>query len=234
MKGKNAVIKITYTLIRSKKRRRTITLRVMEDGAIIVQSPWHTPKGEIDAFLERKASWISKKTKEQEWFQAHAPHASKGASKALFYLGSARPVCLSDRRQYANPLVFTGGNFVVQRSRSRQVLDLFRDWCREKAVRYIPERVAYYSEKIRLKPKSVRVSHAIYRWGSCTVENRLFFSWRCIMVPRYAIDYIVVHELAHIRHKNHSPAFWKFVESIMPSYKDAQRWLRENDGLLPR
>jgi predicted metal-dependent hydrolase len=227
-------MELTYKIIRSRKRRRTITLRILEDGAVVIQAPWHTPRGEIDAFFYRKKPWIIKKKEEQEKLQPLLPEIPPSRSSILFYLGEPYPVQVVNGLQNIEPLVFTNSSFMLHRSSRAQLFELFQNWCRQRAADYIPARVSYYSHVLGLSCTAIRISHAVCRWGSCSSENRLFFSWRCIMAPKSAIDYVVVHELAHIRHKNHSPTFWNLVASVMPSYKDQQRWLRENDGRLPR
>ncbi|MCS7122892.1 MAG: M48 family metallopeptidase, partial [Candidatus Micrarchaeota archaeon] len=78
----------------------------------------------------------------------------------------------------------------------------------------------------------VRITNARRRWGSCSSSNNLNFSWRLIMAPLEVIDYVVVHELVHTRIKNHSKAFWRMVEAVMPDYDRQRRWLRENGHML--
>lgn len=97
---------------------------------------------------------------------------------------------------------------------------------RAKAMAYIPQRVAYYSEQMRLYPNGVRITGAKTRFGSCSGKNRLCFSWRLMGYPEEAIDYVVVHELAHILHKNHGPAFYACIAGVIPDWKDRMRLLR--------
>ena len=94
------------------------------------------------------------------------------------------------------------------------------------AKSYIPERVKYYSELMRVEPAGITVTGAKKRFGSCSGKNRLCFSWRIMEYPKELVDYVIVHELAHIKHHNHSRDFYRFVESIMPDYKDRQKRLK--------
>ncbi len=95
-----------------------------------------------------------------------------------------------------------------------------------KAKVYIPQRVAYYSEQMKLYPCGVRITGAKTRFGSCSGKNCLCFSWRLMRYPEEAIDYVVVHELAHILHKNHGPAFYACIAGIFPDWKDRVQLLR--------
>ena len=98
---------------------------------------------------------------------------------------------------------------------------------RNKAKMIIPERVAYYAEIMGVKPESVKITSAEKRFGSCSDKGRLCFSYNLMLYPEKAVDYVVVHELAHLTELNHSPAFWRLVEKYMPDYKERRAMLRE-------
>lgn len=98
---------------------------------------------------------------------------------------------------------------------------------RRQAAQHIPARVAHYGAVMGLTPAGVRITSAQKRFGSCSGENRLCFSWRLMQYPAAAVDYVVVHELAHIRHHNHSRDFWRLVESVMPDYRARQALLQD-------
>ncbi len=100
------------------------------------------------------------------------------------------------------------------------------------ALAKITERVKFYAEKTGLKYKSIAISNALHRWGSCSPKGRLRFTWRLMLAPLEVIDYVAVHELAHLEHKNHSRAFWSKVRQILPDYKKSAAWLKDNQHLL--
>lgn len=95
------------------------------------------------------------------------------------------------------------------------------------AKEYIPQRVEYYSALMGLKPAGVTITGARTRFGSCSAKNRLCFSWRLMAYPKEAVDYVIVHELAHIRHKNHGKAFYALIERCLPDYKSRRNLLRK-------
>ena len=106
------------------------------------------------------------------------------------------------------------------------------EWYRQRATEIIPERVCYYASELGLEYARVRISSAKRIWGSCSAKNSLSFSWRLAMAPVEIIDYIVVHELTHIVHKNHGKLFWRRVAKTIPDHKERRRWLRDNEHLL--
>ena len=120
----------------------------------------------------------------------------------------------------------------IQRQRqaaraARQVTPEQETELRRRAAAIIPERVAMYAARMGVIPTGVKITGAQKRFGSCSGKNSLCFSWRLMQYPPEAVDYVVVHELAHIRHHNHGPAFWAFVEDTMPDYRRRQALLRD-------
>ncbi|MBP3382147.1 MAG: M48 family metallopeptidase [Clostridia bacterium] len=98
---------------------------------------------------------------------------------------------------------------------------------KQKAKDILPQKVAYYAERMGVQPTGVRITSAKRRFGSCSAKNALCFSWRLMQYPEAAVDYVVVHELAHITQHNHSAAFYRVVQSVMPDYKEREKLLRE-------
>ena len=97
----------------------------------------------------------------------------------------------------------------------------------QKARAILPGKVAHYAARMGVTPTGITITGARTRFGSCSPKNRLCFSWRLMAYPEAAIDYVVVHELAHIRHKDHSPAFHRFVASVLPDHLERRKLLRE-------
>ena len=98
----------------------------------------------------------------------------------------------------------------------------------ELAKNYLPKRVEYYSKIMNVKPTSVKITSAKKRFGSCSGKNSICFSYYLMLYPKEAIDYVVVHELAHIKHHNHSKKFYGFISEFMPDYKERERLLKSN------
>lgn len=102
----------------------------------------------------------------------------------------------------------------------------------DQAVEYIPKKVKYYAEKENFVYNKITIKNLVSRWGSCSTKGNLNFNCLLMLMPDYVIDYIVVHELCHLREMNHSEKFWAEVEKIMPDYQRAELWLKQNGGNL--
>jgi predicted metal-dependent hydrolase len=218
-------------LIRSKRRRRTISLQIKEDGKIIIYAPHYTPKWEIEEFIREKQLWINNRLSEKEKQIKEATKTFLSGERFL-YLGEWYPLEIHSLDHKEPPLRLSFGRFIIDKDHIEGARDLFIHWYKREAKEKIVERINDYSHRLHLFPKRVRITNARSRWGSCSRDNRLSFSWRMIMASLTVIDYILIHELVHIREKNHSKRFWTTLESILPDYKKHKLWLKENGHLL--
>ncbi len=218
---------IEIHLIRSRKRRKTFSLEVKEDGRVFLSVPFRTSRREAERFIRERQSWIIRKTLERERTLRETEKAFV-SGEHFFYLGASYPLELLDSERRTSPLELSSGHFILGRDHIGQAKELFVEWYKRKAIETIVPRVKNYSHRFGLFPKSIRITNAKSRWGSCSAENRLSFSWHIILAPLEVIDYILLHELAHIQEKNHSKRFWNFLESILPDYKNRRQWLKRN------
>jgi predicted metal-dependent hydrolase len=224
-------IHLSYHLIRSKKRRKTISLHVKEDGGIVIYAPYSTPRGEIERFIQKKRSWIVEKISEKEK-STRATEKAFVAGEKFLYLGESYPLQIEESNNRKALLKLSFGKFILDKNHVEMARNLFIKWYKKEAGENLTERVHYYSNGLQLFPKGIRITSAEHRWGSCSRDNRLSFSWRIIMAPLRIIDYILIHELVHIKEKNHSKRFWKYLESIIPDYRKYRLWLKENGHSL--
>ena len=218
-------------LIRSRKRKKTISLHIQEGRRIVLHAPYHTPKREIERFIKERESWIIKKVSEKERSIRETERALVPGEKFL-YLGESYPLEIRESGHLEPPLKLSFGKFILDQDRIGVSRDLFIRWYKREAQDTIAGRMDYYSHRLHLFPKGMRITRAKSRWGSCSRDNRLSFSWRVIMAPLTIVDYILIHELAHIKEKNHSKSFWGYLESILPEYRGQRLWLKENGHRL--
>jgi len=129
-------------------------------------------------------------------------------------------------------LVFDGTKFVLSKAYRSNARDVFIDWYREYAHRYISKKVQEYSSRYNIPYSKICITNAEKRWGSCNNKGSLRFSWRLAMAPQDVIDYVIVHELMHIKHLNHSRAYWQEVIAVMPDFKEKKRWLFRHGNRL--
>jgi predicted metal-dependent hydrolase len=214
-------------LVRSKRRRKTISLHIKEDGRVVIYVPYHTPKGEIEGFIKEKESWVIKKISEKGRSIKEAEKAFIPGEKFL-YLGESYPLEIGDIHYRGLPLKLSFGRFILDKDRLEEARDLFIHWYKREAKEKIEGRLHYFSNRLQLFPKGLKITSAKYRWGSCSRDSRLSFSWKIIMAPLSVIDYVLIHELVHIKEKNHSKRFWTYLETILPDYRKHRFWLKEN------
>jgi predicted metal-dependent hydrolase len=147
----------------------------------------------------------------------------------FLYLGKAYPLTLVEHQRPA--LVFDR-HFYLDRSNLPRAQAVFTAWYREQARGVLEQRVAWCARQYGLAAKGVRITSARTRWGSCSSRGTLNFTWRLVMAPLEIIDYVVIHELAHLKEKNHSPAFWQLVERMLPDFRWRRDWLKKNGHIL--
>ena len=202
-------------------RRRSIGIKVHR-GEVVVSAPLRAPLAEIHAFVTQKALWIEKHLVRQRQSLLRES-LSPTAADTLNFLG--RPL------QLVTVPGLRGVRLVEDRlevsddpPRRRQLL---ARWLTQQAATYLPERVRIFAPLVGVLPGAVGVRYYKSRWGSCNSRGELQFNWLLLMAPPEVVDYVVVHELAHLRHFNHSPAFWQLVERVMPDYARHRTWLKQ-------
>jgi predicted metal-dependent hydrolase len=213
-------------LIRSK--RRTLALIVERDGSVTVRAPMKISRKSILEFVEKHANWVKKKQVEVTSTIQNPPRQYK-AGEYLYYLGRAYPLEIVGNAK--QPLVLAD-SFRLDSSMQENAEVIFRNWYREQARLILEARVAYFANKFQIAVGRVRITSAQTRWGSCSPNGDLNFSWRLVIAPPDIIDYVVVHELAHILHHNHSLRFWDLVEKWMPDYRKRKAQLRKYAQLI--
>lgn len=221
---------IIYTVKRSRKRRKTISLQVSSNSGLIVSAPYFTPASEIDRFVREKQNWISKTIQKhtEDFIRNKAKEYITG--EMFYYLGESFPLEVFFEKNEREGLVFWGNRFYLNTADATEKgIFYFVSWYKKKAREYIHQHVNFFSREIGVLPRKIKITSAEKRWGSCSADDNLSFGFRLIMAPPDIIDYVIVHELMHIKEKNHSAAFWKLIEVVMPQYKAHRRWLKENN-----
>lgn len=220
---------VKFQLILSK--RKTISIEVLQDGAIKVRAPIGVDKEKIIEQVIKKGEWIiAKRAEVKERFSNKPTREFKNGEKFM-YLGKeySLKVIIDNRIKKIRVSIIEDEIIIETYTKAfdkiKKALEL---WYRDMAIKKIRERVKHYEKYYPMKPKSIRVKEQKRRWGSCTYYNDLLFNWRIIMAPVEVIDYVVVHEMTHMVHKNHSKDYWNEVSRIMMDYKSRSNWLKEN------
>jgi hypothetical protein len=209
-------------IIRSK--RKTLALIVKPDGSVVVRVPLRAPEKSIREFIETHAEWAQKK--QAEALAALPPAPKQYVSGEMFtFLGNAYPLEIVKGQKRS--LLLEDSFKLAEAAQSHAAL-AFERWYRAQARQILTERVLLFAGRYGFRYKKIGITSARTRWGSCSANGSLNFSWRLILAPMEAVDYVVVHELVHTVFHNHSRQFWKRVETIMPDYKERRKWLRKN------
>jgi predicted metal-dependent hydrolase len=213
-------------IIRSK--RKTIAIIVQRDGTVVVRAPLKAPEALIRQFVESKSGWINAKKAQA---MKHPPLAARQfkAGEKFPFLGQAYPLSVVKGQKAA--LKFENGFFLNERFLPN-AQPVFEKWYKSAALRVLTARVNALATQHGFRYGKIRITSARTRWGSCSAKGTLSFTWRLVLAPMEVVDYVVVHELAHLQVKNHSKTFWAAVAALMPDYKRRMAWLKANGKFL--
>lgn len=211
-------------------KRKTVGIYITKEGSVEVRAPYSAPKAEIDRFVREKEAWIlSHQAKALERKQMRDSYKIQPGGPVLF-LGREYPSERSQNRAVS----FNATGFLLPETSSEELRAALADFYRRAAKEYFPKAVERFAPLIGKSPKQVRITSAKTRWGSCSAKGGLNFSWRLMFAPPEEIDYVAVHELAHLIELNHSPRFWAIVEAILPDYRARRQALAELQEILLR
>ncbi len=209
-----------FEIVRS--HRRSISIHILPYGKVEVRAPHLVPAFVINRFVKDKSDWISKQVNRAKIFQPKINNKATESSEYLylgksykFRIGAFKEITFTDSLNFPNFKLFRFQKELTQ-------------WYMTQAKKIITKRVAHYAAELETEYKEITYSDTTSKWGSCSRDNRLQFTWRLIMAPLLVIDYVVVHELVHTKHKNHGPAFWEEVRKYKPAYKQYIRWLKDH------
>ena len=209
-----------YTLTRSK--RKTVALYI-RNGAIEVRAPLKMQKADIDKFVASKEKWIADKLMQSNERQAQRESFSLTYGNTVTYRGHEYPIVSKD----GNRVGFDDTAFYMPPNLTpEQIKYACVQIYRMLAKCELTSKVLDFAKQMNVTPIAVKINSATTRWGSCSGNKSLNFSWRLIMAGDDVIDYVVVHELAHITEMNHSERFWTIVEGVLPDYKERQARLK--------
>jgi hypothetical protein len=223
--------------IRRSARRKTLSLCVYPDNRVIVSAPQKLSQRDIIGFVEKKSDWVRKKLDLNHEMQEKLPPREFNPGEKLLYLGEVYSLEVRERRHAGvsckkDKILVSIRPWTPERLRALFVRRELIIWYAEMAQIKLIERVTHFMGRVGAKPTAVRVKDLRSRWGSCSTRGVLNFSWYIIMAPPPVLDYLVVHELCHLVHRNHSAEYWKLVETHLPGHREKRKWLRENGRFL--
>ena len=212
--------------VRRDRRARRLTLRVEpRDTAVVITVPPWTSTAEVEAMVRSRAAWIRARLADMGPVIPFAP------GYAVPVHGIDRVMVHEDRLRGS---VRLKPHTLIVPGRTEHFARRVRDWLKAEAKRVIEPKADETAEQAGLRRGRISVRDTKTRWGSCSSDGRLSFSWRLIMAPTYVLDYVVAHEISHLQEPNHSKRFWAVVESLTPHRAAADEWLATNGSQLQR
>ena len=227
---------IRYTVVRSARRKKTVTITLDHDKGVVVAAPLRTRNADIEAIVRKRAGWILRKLREEE----PRPRPSQLVSgESLLYLGSAVPISVQATFGLTPSVNLEDGTFRIQcpdqlegEERRTALREALMGWYWARAGETIRQAVERWQPRVGRKPARISLGDQKSLWGSCSSKGSLRFNWRLVMAPPELIDYVVVHELCHLVVANHSDSFWEQVAQLIPDYTQRRLKLRKLEPLL--
>lgn len=219
--------------------RRRLSMSVQLNDEIRISAARSTRKNEILQFLGFQKGWIEKRLEKNSQLRIQYPKKAYFAGESFLYLGQRLQLeFMEAQKRYGQISVDQkllkveipqmGARHFNADVSHPELAEPLRNFYRHQGRKRIEARTKVFSEKMNLFPKELTFRSQKTRWGSCSASGNLSFNWRLIVAPPEVIDYVIVHELAHLKHHNHSQNFWNLVASVLPDYRNLRKWLRDH------
>jgi predicted metal-dependent hydrolase len=209
--------------VRRGKRQKTVAIAIDPQGDVLVRAPVDTPVEKLDRIVHRKASWIVERLKRTSDLPPRPSEREFVSGETFLYLG----------RQYRlrvergdEGVRLERGRLVVSAPRNGDVRAALVGWYRRRAVERLPVLVEEWAPRVGVTVRGVLVREQRRRWGSCDDSGVLRFNWRIVQAPRRLVEYVVVHELVHLVHRDHTKGFWAALGRVLPDYERRRGELR--------
>jgi len=226
---------ISYHLIRSQKRR-TVAIHIDQQAQVRVLAPRFVDEDKITAFISEKTGWVWRTIHKMRRKRILSVRHEFTAGEEFLFLGKNYPLRIDMNGCGEIKLLFDGAQWhavvptlLAAEKRYKGIKEAMIQWYRQQAMEILGGRVFNYSRLMGLEPLKITVKTQKTLWGSCHHQRKsIHLNWKIIMAPMAVIDYVVVHELSHLKVPNHSLRFWREVEKVLPDYKVRKRWLKDN------
>jgi hypothetical protein len=224
------MMELEYQIVRSAARKK-LTITVERDREIIVHAPEATSEEAVRLVVDAKRQWILAKLRHPQKYQdrPHAPGKEVVNGESAPYLGRDYRIEVTET---ASGEIELSRLFLVPAAHQGKRREVLRDWYIARAKEKILARVEQHARELGVQFTAAKIVDNRYRWGSCTVNDSVNFNWRLIKAPMFVIDYVIIHELAHLIEANHTSRFWSIVRASTPTMEKAKAWLKEHGQVL--
>lgn len=212
--------------VRRSGRRKTLEITIDRGGELIIAAPEGVAEDLMANFVREKQFWIYTKLAEKAALQQPVLTKEFVSGEGFAYLGRSYRLLMVDAQDV--PLKLEGGRFKLVRPEAVHGRQHFIQWYTEHARAWLRRRVEGWASRMAVQPAVVEVRDLGFRWGSCGHAGGVNFHWATILLPPTVVDYVIVHELAHLAEPNHTPDFWLRVGRALPEYEQRKVWLAEH------
>lgn len=209
-----------------KSERKTVSIFIERDGSVSARVPQKLKDEEIENILKAKEYQIFKNLAEWEQLNANAVEREYVNGQSFLYAGRNYRLKLVDEN--FGELRFVKNTFLLSKQQKHKAKESFVQFYKDKLTTKIHPIIERYKNQLGVQPNQIKVMELQNRWASCTPNGNVNFHWKCAMAPIDVLHYIVVHELAHLIHINHTKAFWNEIDKILPNYQEQVNWLKIN------
>jgi len=226
-------LSIPYNLAENKKIKH-IKLVMDIDGLRVVTPP-ETTLDVVDKVLQDKSNWIFKHYMDFQSMKVEEYSREWESGERVLYKGRKYNLRIFTHKEMSTTVNFNGKRFEVfvnedagESERKTLLESAFKEWFKDATSKSIKDRLDYFCKITKLNYNTFKIKEQKTRWGSCSKSGNLNFNWKLIMSPQWVIDYVIIHEVCHLRYLNHSKEYWNMVSLYMPEFKKAQEWLKKN------
>ncbi|MGI6225395.1 MAG: M48 family metallopeptidase [Peptococcales bacterium] len=235
-------LKIGKTIInyemKPDKRAKRIKIRIVK-GQVKVSFPPGTDKKRVKEFVESQKEWIIKTLGNYQNQKEQRPLKIYQEGEEYLFRGKKYQLRIKSSEGIKATVKLLEDSILIllpkdadDSNRSSQIKEILVSWYRDEAKRVYKSKLEHYALLMDCKYNQLRVKNQSTRWGSCSTKGNINLNWRIIMAPDEVINYLIVHELAHLKHMNHSQDFWNFVAIFMPDFAIWRKWLKDNGKFL--
>jgi predicted metal-dependent hydrolase len=220
-------MKLIYDIVYSDRKK--VSISVERDRRVIVRAPKSFSKEQLKEIVEEKKLWLYDKINYTPKYSIVSAKEFVSGESILFF---GKNYKLEILKENISSLRFDNKKFYLSNDNSNKANRIFKNWYKQKAKELIIPKIKYYSATLGVDYNNIMIREMKYRWASCTNKNNLVFNWRIIKAPMFVIEYLIVHELAHLLESNHTDRFWTLVKIQIPNYLKAKDWLKLNGNIL--
>jgi predicted metal-dependent hydrolase len=203
--------------VRRSQRRRTLGLTVDRFGELIVHAPSSTESQHLQSWVDKKLLWVHRKLLLKDDGGARSKRLHPVSGETISYLGHNYRLRLVEKQEH--PLIFDGHWFKLRKADRINVSRHFQRWYEDAGIEWLTKRITLWQRKTGTGPMRIKVSTLGFRWASCGKDRTLRFNWQLLQLPPGLIDYVIVHELIHLREHNHTPEFWRSLGAVLPDWQ---------------